>query len=206
MRRDCRFKKAGISSLGIKKVNLIRSLTAGLIGGAAYIVVGDVLPAIMYGWGLEPPGYIFSRLAYFIFLIALFEEIIFRGYIQTRLYGLIKNDVLAVSTGALMFSLMHAPAQLASGNRVFDASFVLWLAFTFIMHIVFTALYRKFNSAAGPVIFHALWNFRGEMFTYSDPPWWYENFSVIVYLLLTCGICVYYFTCVSREKLMDKKT
>lgn len=47
-----------------------------------------------------------------IFIIgAIEEEIIFRGYIQTRLTGIIRQDMLCAFYTALLFLAMHYPIQ-----------------------------------------------------------------------------------------------
>jgi len=177
-------RKQGLSSLGLGKKNLLPSLGAGLLFGVLYITAGSILPGIIYGWKLESFGFLLYELMYLVVVIALVEEVLFRGYIQTRLYGLFKNDVAAVAMGGLLFALMHAPYQLISGNRVFDFWFVIWLALTFLLHIIFNSLYRKYNSIYGPVILHALWNYRGSIFVADNPPEWYG------YIALTTAIVV----------------
>jgi len=167
-------KRQGFSSLGFRKENLWPSLCIGLLFGILAII-SKILPAIIYGWELQPFGYLLYQLLFILVGVALVEEIIFRGYIQTRLYGIFKNDVSAILMGALFFALMHAPFQLASGNRAFDLSFVIWLTVTFVMHIIFNHIFRKFYSIYGPILFHTLNNWSYSLFGR-------DNWYIYIYL------------------------
>jgi membrane protease YdiL (CAAX protease family) len=187
-------KKQGLSSIGLGKEAFIPSIKAGFIFGISYIVIAGILPGILLQWELETLKNIVLQFLYYIVIIAFSEEVIFRGYIQTRLYGILKQDFFAITICALLFSLMHVPYQLISGNRVFDLWFIIWLAFTFIMHIIFNVFYVKYNSIYGPILFHALWNMRGEVFIINNPPDWYNNLALIIAgsILVVLGIKMQY--------------
>ncbi|WP_411835355.1 CPBP family glutamic-type intramembrane protease, partial [Paenibacillus barengoltzii] len=43
------------------------------------------------------------QLIYYIVIIGFAEEVIFRGYLQTRIFTLISNKYLAIFTGSFMF-------------------------------------------------------------------------------------------------------
>jgi len=158
-------KKQGLSSLGFCKKNLWPSLGLGLSCGIVALIFNKgILFAIIYGWKLEPFGFLVYQFLYYLVGIALIEEVIFRGYIQTRLYGIFRNNVSAVLTGALMFSLMHVPNQLAKGNVELNLALLIWLATCFIWHIVFNLIYVKYNSIFGPILLHTLMDWSNEIF------------------------------------------
>lgn len=184
-------RKQGLASLGIHKKGALQSMLAGTACGLLFIVAVAVIPAIGLGWKLAPLLPIVFTFLYQLFIIALCEEVMFRGYLQTRLYGLTRNDVIGVLLGALCFSLMHAPYQLASGNRsAADPSFYLWLLSTFMYHILFNTVFRKYNSIYGVVIMHALFNTAGSIFdTGGNVPDWYNiyTFSLPFVLVFVLG-------------------
>lgn len=184
-------RKQGLSSIGITKQNALKSLLAGTVAGVLFIFVASVIPAILFGWAAMPIFPILISLCYQLFIIVLSEEIIFRGYIQTRLYGIAKNDISAVLTGAVLFALFHAPYQLASGRKsAADIFFYVWLLSTFVYHILFNMLFRKYNAIYASVVFHALGNITGILFDTGNAPEWYNyyTFSIPFVIAIILGI------------------
>ncbi|MBR2256169.1 MAG: CPBP family intramembrane metalloprotease [Blautia sp.] len=51
--------------------------------------------------------------------MALSEELVFRGYILTRLYGLVKSVYVDMLIAALLFVLMHFPYRMAAYQMSF---------------------------------------------------------------------------------------
>jgi len=187
------FKKGdGISSLGFRRENLWPSLGLGFLCGIAAIILNNgILAALIYGWELEPVGYLLYRLLYYLVGIALMEEMFFRGYIQTRLYGIFRKDISAVSMGALLFALMHAPFQLGyRGIEAFGLFFMIGLATTIVWHIAFNLLYTRYYSIYGPIVFHALMNWSNDIFVRDSSPFWsgYLFFAIAILILLILGI------------------
>ncbi|MCL2354148.1 MAG: CPBP family glutamic-type intramembrane protease, partial [Defluviitaleaceae bacterium] len=123
-------KKDGMSSIGFHKENLWSAIRLGLFFGLIPLLLsGGLLPGIViYGWQVAPIGQILLA-TLFTFIFAAHEDMIFVGYIQTRLYGLIKRDILAVFVGALLFSLMHIMPQIGFyGLAGLNANNLMWLA------------------------------------------------------------------------------
>lgn len=114
---------------------------------------------IIEGRPLAPPENIAINFVYYMVAISLVEEIIFRGYIQTRIYGLIKKPIFAIILGGIFFMLMHIPFQMGYAKMGLVAYVQLnWitLLFTFIWHIILDFLYRKCNTIYVSTIFHGL--------------------------------------------------
>ena len=119
-----------------------------------------ILAGIIYGW--EPADFVvlLYRLVVSTFIFAIAEDIVFIGYIQTRLYGLIKNNILAISLGAFLFSIMHISIPLVeSGLAAFNAQILLWLLVCFVLHIIMNALFRRYFILFSATIFHTFNNF-----------------------------------------------
>lgn len=161
-----KIRRQDFSSIGFTSCNIARDIIAGILLGLAAAMI-NLVPAIL-GQGVFIG---FNRLAvqalYFFIVIALSEEILFRGYIQTRLYGLVKNDVFAVILGGLLFSLLHIPYQMQRRGLslpVFLQQYYPMLITTFVAHIFLNISFRKTNSLIVPVLVHGFLNFGGSLF------------------------------------------
>ena len=161
-------RRQKLSSVGLTIKNLKKSLLLGLVTGIFFSLL-NIIPALLAGgrWKLG-----FGQLIYYIFyyfvIVSFQEEILFRGYIQTRLYGWIKSDTVSVVLCGVLFALMHVPFQLynrSDGNLiVFLSNNFTWLLMTFTWHLVFNYLYRKYNSLIAPVICHGIMNLSSMFF------------------------------------------
>lgn len=159
-------RKDGIKSLGFRKKYAKKSIIMGLILGIL-IVLGNVAVGITNGNTFAPVGTILLKFFYYLIIISLTEEVIFRGYIQSRIFGLVHNNALATILVAIMFVLSHIPYHLSVSkmNLVqFCQSNALWFVSVFILHLVFTYLYRKYNSIFASTIVHALMDWSNDLF------------------------------------------
>jgi membrane protease YdiL (CAAX protease family) len=156
-----KLRRQSLSTIGMTKRNMRKSLLTGLIFGLIITLAMNVLPNILSGGKLVSTGQAVVNVFYYVFVIALMEEVVFRGFIQTRIYGLIKGDVPAVVITGILFYLMHLPFQMQANGMRID---VLNMIVLFIIHIVLNFLYRKYNTLAGPVVMHALLDYGGNLF------------------------------------------
>ncbi len=159
-------RKDGLTSLGFKQKNAGKSALAGLALGAAAIAVNAAV-GLGGGGALAPFGVIASKFFYFLIVIALSEEIVFRGYIQTRLFGLIRNNAAATIAAGVLFTLMHIPYQMGAAGldlAAFCRENWWWFLTLMAWHLVFTYLYRRFNSILAPTVFHALMDWSNILF------------------------------------------
>ncbi|WOO36035.1 CPBP family intramembrane glutamic endopeptidase [Anaerocolumna sp. AGMB13020] len=150
-----------VSSLGLSYKKLKQSLLLGLVLGLFMILANNIIPGIAGGSHFAQISKILYNIFYYFVIIAFMEELIFRGYLQTRIYGLIKSDGLAIIVVAFMFSIMHVPFQMAINNKnalEFVAGNFTLLIFTFFYHIVFNMIQRKYNNIAGNTLFHGFMN------------------------------------------------
>jgi len=111
---------------------------------------------------------LFAILSHAVFL-AFAEEIFCRGFVQTRIYGIIKSDFLAILFGGTVFALMHMPFRVVFAVYVHSdasifASILLYLRNYFSlpmyliwwpgMHFLLNYSYRKYNSIVAPLMMH----------------------------------------------------
>lgn len=160
-------RRQKLSSVGLTVYKLKKAVSAGSVLGVAVIVFAHILPRVLAGTGLILNSRFLYQVFYYFVAIGFTEELIFRGYIQTRLYGLFQNDFAAIAVGAVMFSLMHIPFQMGMANMDFFEFLrnnVIWLLLLLGWHVVFNFLYRKYNSIFTGTIFHGFLNLGNSLF------------------------------------------
>jgi hypothetical protein len=149
--------KDKLCTIGLNKTKLLQSLLLGaalaiclLIGMAIYFQVkkGAVI-------GITYP--ILSSLGIFI-IGAIEEEIIFYGYIQTRLTGIIRQDLLCSFCTALFFLAMHYRIHWVVGGFSLSSLSLYHVIYLIILHFVCDFVYKKTNCLWGAIVLHLLYN------------------------------------------------
>lgn len=131
-----------------------RGVLAGVGVSAAILLI---YVAVLYGYGLySGKSLVFNRLSYpfmlvQLLLVALPEEVFFRGYLQRALGNTIKG-VIAVS---LLFALAHFVTICLAGDGF---SVCGQAVLTFFPSLVMGYLYLKTGTLWASVIFHFLAN------------------------------------------------
>ncbi|WP_408635385.1 CPBP family intramembrane glutamic endopeptidase [Paenibacillus selenitireducens] len=154
-------RKQTLVSIGFRFKKVLFSICLGIIG-AIILTWSEFLAYFtdFESYPLHGNDLVFRLFDTFI-CIALVEEIAFRGYIQTRILGLIRNKYVAIFVVGIMFSLMHIPFQMLQADMsLIDHIMVYYpnLIFHVIMHIVFVYLYTRNYELIAPTITHALRN------------------------------------------------
>lgn len=160
------FRGHKLSSIGFSKKNFGKSFIMGLITGGIVLLI-QLLPGVMAGRQFNSVSKLISNFIYFLISIGLTEEIIFRGFIQTRIYGIVKKPIMAILLTAFMFMFMHIPFQMGVAHMGFFeymSNNFISLIITFGWHFVFNFMYSKYNSIAGPTVFHAIMNWSNYLF------------------------------------------
>lgn len=154
-------------TIGISFNNIKQSIVLGIIGGIVLLFLRTFLFYKMNGSEisiLSP-----ALINWIVFIVAAFEEeIIFRGYIQTRLSGLIKRQWIAGIINALFFLSIHYPVRWVVAGRVsiFDISIVHIISLL-ALHYFCDGVYKKTNCIWGAVILHIIYNAIGAMIVLS---------------------------------------
>jgi len=159
-------RKQSLASIGFGKHNIMKSIILG-VTTAMIILLINFVPGIISGKELNSVSELLSNLVYYLFVIALVEEIVFRGFIQTRIYGIVKNPFIAILIGAFMFMSMHIPFQMGVAHMdflTFVSNNFVTLIFQFSWHIIFNIMYKKYNSILAPTIFHTFMNWSNYLF------------------------------------------
>jgi len=160
-------RKQKLKTIGFTLDRFLRGLLVGTICGVAVSMI-NIIPAIVSGGKWLGLNGLLWNIFFYLIVIGLQEELVFRGFILTRLHGAIKSEVIVVIVCGLMFALMHVPYQLfiRTGGNVaeFFSDNTFWLFTTFAWHFLFYFLFRKYNSLTAPTWCHFLVNFSNTLF------------------------------------------
>lgn len=162
-----KIRKQKLSTLGLSTKKLKQSFIIGMIFGLLIVIFNNVIPSILLGCHLNQVSKLFYNAFYYFIIIAFVEEIGFRGYIQTRIYGLIKNRFVGIIVVSFMFSFMHIPFQMARADTTFFSfigSNFIWLIILLFWHIFFNFLHKKYNNILGNTIFHGFMDWGNNLF------------------------------------------
>ena len=153
-----KYRKQSLKSIGFNKNQILKQIIIGVI---LYIPLYLILLILNWKSGINinlDSMSIWSFL-YMLIEIALVEEIIFRGFLQQRLQGLIKNKYVNLLVVAFVFGIIHIPFILAQSNLTFVQVFILVIP-KMIMHIYFVGIYKAGNnSVLSATIAHGVNNF-----------------------------------------------
>lgn len=160
----CRWRKQSVSQVFFSKEGFGRSCAMGL-------VCAGILLAFTLVKGKGHMNYEFGkaveRFLYFFVIVAIPEEVVFRGYMGKRFYGAISNRFIAVAAVAFLFALEHIPFQAAiRGMSLAEYCALNWKSLISIsaFHVIFHWMTVKYHNIAMPVIVHCAWDFLRELF------------------------------------------
>mgnify|MGYP001106875812 FL=1 len=155
-----KLNKQSLETIGLYKGKWKNSIIMGIVF-ASFLFYNNCLSYLINGSHFITLQEILMLLVYY-FLVAVCEEIVFRGYIGTRIYGLIKKRWLTVFVVGILFIAMHFPYRmLAYGMTLSDLTIknFSWIIDLFITHLVLSFIYLKTNSLYGAIIPHWMSNF-----------------------------------------------
>lgn len=155
-----KLNKQTLNTIGISRGKWKNSIIIGIIV-ALFLFYNNCISNLMKGNNLIAIKEILILLVYYL-LVAVCEEIVIRGYIGTRIYGLVKKRWLAVFVVGILFIIMHFPYRMiAYGMTLSDLTIKNfgWIIDLFITHLIFNFIYLKTNSLYGAIIPHWMSNF-----------------------------------------------
>ena len=142
-----------LDSLGISKKNITKNLAFGFLVSVIFIAILILLaPSLGGGFaGFSLPA-VYSLIS--LVLIGIAEEIIFRGFIQTRLTAY-RGAITGVAVSALLFAFFNFPLGYFcySGDVLAAFFYGLW---RFSTGFVFSYMFHRSKNIIPSSIFHAL--------------------------------------------------
>ncbi len=149
--------RKNFSKCGISKRGLVSGVVVGLVMGIIFILSYTIIPGIMAKAEFLPGREIAYNIFYYFIIIAFEEEISFRGFIQPRLYAVLKKEWIVILVGGILFVLMHYPFQMAARGMTIAEYFPMFISgapIQLMWHYVFSWLYRRFGNIFGGTILH----------------------------------------------------
>ena len=156
-------KKKGqkFGSLGFHLLGWKRALGAGLLIAAVILMVlNGILPGLLAGWQMHTGMMLIWIIVYWLIRVFM-EDIAIIGYLQTRIYGLVKNDVLAVLVVAFIFAALHYPTTFLTSDGFGPAFWGTLIILTFawmLAHIMMNMFFRWYRSIIPVTLYHLAWN------------------------------------------------
>lgn len=152
-------RRESFASIGLYGGQWRKSILVGGLLATLYFF-NNCLSHILAGASFIPVKDIFVAVIYYL-LVSLSEEVVFRGYVGTRLYGFTKNKYLVVVLSGVLFILMHFPYRMvAYGMTIADLTVgnVGWIVDLFVTHVIFSLICLRTNSLWGSILPHWMSN------------------------------------------------
>lgn len=150
-----KIRKQGLDTIGLCKGNWKLSLGMG-IPLAAILFFCNCLSNILWeNQTFLPLKEILVYIFYF-FTVGLAEEVMFRGFIETRLHGCTKSIILDVLLTGILFLLMHFPFRMVAYRMSFRQLItnVPYMLDLFVTHLILSCIRIKSDSLYGAILPH----------------------------------------------------
>lgn len=146
-----KLRKQGLETIGLKGRWKLSIILGGVL--SLFYFYCNCLDHLINGEKLISITSILFLMVYFL-LVAICEEFVFRGFIGTRLNGLIKNKYIVIIVTGILFVVMHFPYRMTAANMSLTDFDIGWLINLFIFHLIMNFIYMKTNSIYGSIIPH----------------------------------------------------
>jgi len=182
-------RKQTIASIGIHRKNLRPALRIGLVLCVLILLMNVIIPMFLGDWTLHPFSHMMQML-FLVLFVAFKEDTMFSGYIQTRIYGLIKNDIAAVLLTAFLFAFSHVVTIVGlEGMSGFSTVLSFSMLFWMVAHIIWNLIFRRYFSLLPITMFHVVWNFGNiGIFATRDHPLFgggiYEKYVILAIVII----------------------
>lgn len=155
-----RLERRGLDSIGLTLKNLFPAVYYALGLGLIFVLEAMVVNYLKYGGQFNLNANIgqlpFITALALSFVTAFSEEITFRGYIFTRVWNFIKNELSANLLTSVFWALIHVPITIFVWKLDFSAS-LIYLALTTIFGIGSAFVYARTKNILSSILLHVLW-------------------------------------------------
>lgn len=153
-------EKAGIASLGITFKNLFPAVYYALGLGAFFVLEAVIVNFLKYGGefnlGANIGALPLLPALGLSFATAVSEEITFRGYIFTRVWAFLKNEVWANLVTSVFWAMIHVPITIFVWKLDLSAS-IIYLCLTALFGVGSSFVYARTKNILSPILLHVLW-------------------------------------------------
>jgi uncharacterized protein len=160
--------KEPLSSIGIIKEGIIKSFINGILTFIFLIVLNTLINTVLkliinhsfeVNLNISIENKSIYSFIYFLFCIAFSEEIIFRGFIQCKIKGIVKNFYLSNILVGIMFGSEHIIFryyQYTGELSAFIQTMILQILGFTLYHFILMFCYQKSKNIIAPIITHFL--------------------------------------------------
>lgn len=153
-------ERQGLETLGITTKGLFPAVYYALGLGTFFVIEALVINFVKYG-GQFNLGANIGNLPLLpalglSFATAISEELAFRGYIFTRVWKFVKNEITANLLTSVFWAMIHVPITIFVWKLDFVAS-VTYLILTTIFGIGSAFVYARTKNIVSPILLHVLW-------------------------------------------------
>lgn len=150
-----KIRKQGLYTIGLRKGNIKLSLIMGITLSVILFFCNCLSNIWFEKQSFIPVKEIMIYILYF-FTVGLVEEVMFRGYIETRLHGYTKRIYLDVLLTGILFLLMHFPFRMVAYHMSFLdlVTNVRYMMDLFITHLILSFIRMKSDSLYGAILPH----------------------------------------------------
>jgi hypothetical protein len=155
-------RKENLPSIGWSGKNIFKSLYLGIGLGIIFAIEGFLANNLKYG-GISLVRLSYSSLDLLLaalgvsFVTAVVEETVFRGYIFSRLWRLLKDELQANLISSSGWMLIHLPISIFVLHYTPSQVFV-YLLLTFIFGVGSAFVYGRTGTIIAPVLLHVFWS------------------------------------------------
>jgi membrane protease YdiL (CAAX protease family) len=156
-----KIEKKKLTSLGLTKKNLLPSIYWGIGLGFVFAFEGLLTNIFKYR-GLHLVALDYAPLAFLgvlaiSFVTAFSEEIVFRGYIFSRLWRLWKTEWLANLATSFLFALIYLPVAIfVLGYQ--PVVMLAYLGFVFVYGFASAFVFARTGNIISSILLHAFWS------------------------------------------------
>ncbi len=161
-----KYEKTNLESIGLTFNNLFKSIYITLILGSFFAMLAFITNYIKYGKfnfgaNLGQQGLLLSL--GISFATAISEEIVFRGFIFSRLWSATGNELHANLITTSLWTLIHVPVVIFV-NKLNPIDAFIYLFLTFILGIGSAFLYARTKNISSSIFLHVLWEWPINLF------------------------------------------
>jgi len=153
-------EKTNLESIGVTFKNLFPAVYISLILGSVFAIEAVVINYFKYGGQLHFGANLGSTPLFaslgISFATAISEEIVFRGYIFTRLWKALNNEYTANFITTIGWTLIHVPITIFV-NKLSPSAAIVYLFLTFIFGFGSAFVYGRTKNISSSIILHVLW-------------------------------------------------
>lgn len=153
-------ERLGLDSLGITSKNLFPAVYYAIGLGSFFVVEALIVNFVKYGGQLNLGANIGNLPLLpalgLSFATAVSEEIAFRGYVFTRVWNFVKNELYANILTSVFWAMIHVPITIFVWKLDFSAS-VIYLILTTLFGIGSSFVFARTKNIVSPILLHVLW-------------------------------------------------